>query len=661
MDLEIIEKKINELREILNYHNRKYYVEDNPEISDYDYDMMLRELENLEKEFPQFDSVNSPTKRVGGEAKSSFVKVNHQVQMASLQDVFSHDEVKDFCNKIREEYPDTEFVVEQKIDGLSVSLEYRNGEFVRGSTRGDGFVGEDVSENIRTIKSIPLTLKEKIPFLEVRGEVFMPLKSFEKLVAEQELNEEQPFKNPRNAAAGSLRQKDARITAKRGLDIFIFNVQQSEGVEFKNHSESLKYLEKQGFKISPSFKVVSQNEDVINAIEEIGENRGKNPYDIDGAVVKVDSLNQRIALGSTSKVPKWAVAFKYPPEEKNTRLLNIEINVGRTGRLTPTAVFEPISLAGTSVSRAVLHNQDFMDEMQIAVGDIITVRKAGDIIPEVIGVKIHEHIHPPFKIPSKCPSCGHDTVRLEGEADTRCTNINCPAQLVRNIIHFSSRDAMDIDGMGPAVINALIDNEIIRDVSDIYKITKEDLLKLERFADKSADNLVKAIEKSKKNDLSRLIYALGINGIGKQSAILLTSKFDNMDKIINANAQEVSEIEGFGDIMADNFTEFFKRDENISLIERLRENGVNMVAEKKTVGDKLAGKTFVLTGTLPTLKRNDAQKLIESLGGKVSGSVSKKTSYVVAGEEAGSKLTKAQELGIKVLTEEELLEITKNS
>ena len=653
--------RIDYLRETLDYHSHKYYVEDNPEIDDYEYDMMLRELENLEKEFPQFEDANSPTKRVGGMAKNTFEKVEHLVQMASLQDVFSFDEVKDFCNKVKESENNVTFVVEQKIDGLSVSLEYKDGEFVRGSTRGDGFVGEDVSENLRTVRSIPLKLPEKIPYLEVRGEVYMPLKSFEKVAMEQELNGEQVFKNPRNAAAGSLRQKDAKITAKRGLDIFVFNVQQVEGIEFKNHSESLNYLKKLGFKTSPDFKIAETVSEVLDGISEIGENRGKYSYDIDGAVIKVDNLSQRESLGKTSKVPKWAVAFKYPPEEKMTKLLNIEINVGRTGRLTPTAVFEPIKLAGTTVSRAVLHNQDFMDQMKIAIGDIITVRKAGDIIPEVIGVAEHKNENEPFKIPDKCPSCGHATIRLEGEADTKCPNISCPAQLVRNIIHFASRDAMDIDGMGPAVINSLIDNKMISNVADIYSLTKEDLLKLERFADKSAENLIKAIDKSKKNDLSKLINALGISGIGKQSAVLVTSKFDDMEKIISASKEEISTIDGFGEVLADNFTKFFRDDENIKIIEKLRENGVNMTAEKKTVSDLLSGKTFVLTGTLPTMARNEAQKLIEQAGGKVTGSVSKKTSFVVAGEEAGSKLTKAQDLGITVIDEAELLRMLKEN
>ena len=653
------EGRIKYLRETLNYHSHKYYVEDNPEIDDYDYDMMLKELEKLEKEFPQLEDENSPTKRVGGMAKNTFEKVEHRVQMASLQDVFSFDEVKEFCGKVVESEKDVRFVVEQKIDGLSVSLEYRDGEFVRGSTRGDGFIGEDVSANLRTVRSIPLTLPEKIPYLEVRGEVFMPLKSFEKVIAEQELNGEQAFKNPRNAAAGSLRQKDAKITAKRGLDIFIFNVQQVEGIEFKNHSESLNYLKKLGFKISPDFKVADSAAKVLEYISEIGENRGKYSYDIDGAVVKVDDLSQREALGKTSKVPKWAVAFKYPPEEKTTKLLNIEINVGRTGRLTPTAVFEPIKLAGTTVSRAVLHNQDFIDQMNVAVGDIITVRKAGDIIPEVIGVAEHKNENLPYKIPDKCPSCGHNTIRLEGEADIRCPNISCPAQLVRNIIHFASRDAMDIDGMGPAVINALIDNKLIFDAADIYYITKEDLLKLDRFAEKSADNLIKAIEKSRKNDLSRLINALGINGIGKQSAILVTSKFDSMDKIIKAQKEEVSSIDGFGEVLAENFTEFFRDEGNLKIIEKFREKDVNMLAERKQASDTLSGKTFVLTGTLPTMARSEAQRLIEEAGGKVTGSVSKKTTFVVAGEDAGSKLTKAQDLGIAVIDEAALLEMLK--
>lgn len=657
MDLKAIEKRINELRETLEYHNHKYYVEDNPEIEDYEYDKMLRELENLEKEYPQFESENSPTKRVGGNAENTFAKVNHTVQMASLQDVFSIEELSDFNQKVNEEENKPSYVVEQKIDGLSVSLEYVNGEFVLGSTRGDGFVGEDVTNNIRTIKSIPLHLKEPIEFLEVRGEVFMPIKSFLKVVEEQENNGEQPFKNPRNAAAGSLRQKNPKITAKRGLDIFVFNIQQIRGKTLETHSQSLEYLKSSGFKVSPDFFVTDSFDEVKMQVDKIGNNRGKYQYDIDGAVLKINDLKLREKLGATSKFPKWAVAFKYPPEEKETKLLNIEINVGRTGRLTPTAVFEPITLAGTTVSRAVLHNQDFIDNMQIAIGDIITVRKAGEIIPEVIGVKSHIGNNTTYKIPEICPSCGGKTVRLEGEADIKCTNISCPAQLERNIIHFASRDAMDIDGMGPAVIKSLIENKIILSVSDIYTITKQQLLSLERFAEKSADNLIKAIEKSKTNDLSKLINALGINGIGKQNALLLTKKFDTIDKIMTASVEDVSNIEGFGEILAKNFVEFFAETENKETIEKLKNCGVNMSAQNKNISDALNGKTFVLTGTLPTMARTDAQKLIESMGGKVSGSVSKKTSFVVAGEEAGSKLTKANELGIKVINENELLQM----
>ncbi|MEG1964953.1 MAG: NAD-dependent DNA ligase LigA [Oscillospiraceae bacterium] len=659
MDIKSAEKKINELREQLEYHNHKYYVEDSPEIDDYEYDMMLRELENLEGEFPQFDSANSPTKRVGGNSKNSFEQVSHIVQMSSLQDVFNVEELRDFEMRVKAKIPNPHYVVEQKIDGLSVSLEYVNGEFVRGSTRGDGFVGEDVTHNLRTVKSIPLKLKEPLEYLEVRGEVFMPKRSFLKVLEEQENNDEQPFKNPRNAAAGSLRQKDPKITSKRGLDIFVFNLQQIKGKTLETHSQTLEYLKSLGFKTSPNFYITDNFEEVIENIAKIGENRGKYEYDIDGAVVKVDNLDDRNTLGATSKFPKWAVAFKYPPEEKNTKLLDIEINVGRTGRMTPTAIFEPITLAGTTVARAVLHNQDFIDNMSISIGDIITVRKAGDIIPEVIGVSEHLKENPQYKIPDICPSCGGKAIRLEGEADKRCTNISCPAQLVRNIIHFSSRDAMDIDGMGPAVVELLTKSGVVKSVADIYAITIEQLKQLDRFATKSADNLLKAIEKSKSNDLSKLIYALGISGIGKQSALLVTSNFDNIDKILSATSDDISQIDGFGEITAKNFTEFFREKENIEIIERLRTFGINMACENKTVSNALLGKTFVLTGTLPTMSRNDAQELIESYGGKVSSSVSKKTSYVVAGEEAGSKLTKANELGVTVLTEQELLEIIK--
>ncbi len=657
---ESIKKKVIELTATLNHHSYLYYVEDKPEIDDYTYDKMLNELKKLEADYPEYSQENSPTSRVGDTIKNTFAKVEHVVQMGSLQDVFEIDEIYGFNNRVSEIIESPEYVVERKIDGLSVSLEYEHGLFVRGSTRGDGFVGEDVTENLRTIKNIPKKLTEEIPYLEVRGEVYMPTSQFETLVKVQAERDEKIFKNPRNAAAGSLRQKNPQIAASRGLDIFIFNVQQVKGISFTSHSESLIKLKELGFVISPNYIKTDNIEDVINEVNTIGELRGQFPYDIDGAVVKVDKLSDRKILGATSKFPKWAVAYKYPPEEKETKLLAIEINVGRTGRLTPTAIFEPITLAGTTVSRAVLHNQDFINNLNISVGDIVIVRKAGDIIPEVVSVKKHLNENPPYNIPDICPSCGSYTVRNEGEADKKCDNINCPAQLIRNIIHFASRDAMNIDGMGVAVIESLISSSIISNVSDIYSLNISDLLLLDRFAEKSANNLILAIEKSKAQDLSKVIYALGIEGIGKQNALLLSQRFGSMEKIADSNIEEILNIDGFGEVMAVNVVDFFKSDQNIKLINKLSELGVNMLGKALPLEGSLSNKTFVITGTLPTLSRNEASDLITNAGGKVTSSVSKKTTYLVAGEESGSKLKKANELGIKVLSEEELINLINN-
>lgn len=656
MDLITARELAQKLREQINYYSELYYEKDDPAISDYEFDKLMHQLIDIEEEYPQLLTPDSPTHRVGGRASNSFEQVEHVVQMGSLQDVFSDEEVVDFDRRVREVVSDPLYVVEPKIDGLSVSLEYRDGVLVRGSTRGDGFVGEDVTENIRTIRSVPLRLKRDIPFVEVRGEVYMPVASFEKVVAQQELKEEKPFKNPRNAAAGSLRQKNPKITAQRGLDIFVFNLQQIEGVQVSGHKESLDLLKELGFQVSPSYLAVDTIEKAIEEIRAIGQRRGEYSFDIDGAVVKVDSLAQREMLGATAKFPKWAVAFKYPPEEKITTLLDVEVKVGRTGALTPTAVFEPIQLAGTTVSRAVLHNQDFIDEKQIAVGDKIIVRKAGDIIPEVVAVAEHCG-NPTYQLPEYCPSCHTKVVREEGEAAIYCPNIECPAQLMRNLIHFASRNAMDIDGMGPAVLEGLVNAGWVHSPADLYDLTEEQIASLERMGKKSASNLMNALEKSKQNDLSKVIFALGIPEVGEKTAAELASTFGSMEKLSWATLEQLTALDGFGEVVAQNIVSFFLEERNRVQVERLAKAGVNMESTKVKAGDTFEGKTFVLTGTLPTLKRNEAKELIESLGGKVSSSVSKKTDYVVAGEEAGSKLTKANELGITILTEEQLLQM----
>ena len=659
MDINEAREKVNKLVETLNYHSRKYYVEDNPEIDDYDYDMMQQELKSLEEQFPDLVRPDSPTQRVGGEPIAIFEKVEHRVQMASLQDVFSFEQVESFINKTKDEYTDAEFCVEPKIDGLSVSLEYENGVFTRGSTRGDGFVGEDVTANLKTIMSIPLKLNEPIPYLEVRGEVYMPRSVFESLVSEQELNGEQPFKNPRNAAAGSLRQKDPKIAAKRNLDIFCFNVQQIQGKELKSHKESLDYLKSQGFKVIPEYEKVNIFEAVKNKILNIGEKRFSLSYDIDGIVIKVDDFAKREEIGSTAKTPKWAVAYKFPPEEKETKLLDIEVNVGRTGAVTPVAVFEPIILAGTSVSRATLHNQDFIDEKNISIGDIIKVRKAGDIIPEVLSVSKSCGNNSSFKLPKVCPDCGTELIREADESAIRCPNVNCPAQIYRSIVHFASKGAMNIDGLGPAIVDTLIDNGLIHSVADLYTLDENDLLKLDNFKEKSVNNLLTSIEKSKSNSLDRLIFGLGIRNIGSASAKLLCDRFGDLDSIINASAEEIADIDGFGEIMAQSVSKAFKEPHMLEIIERLKSYGVNVYYKKKQKDNRFEGKTFVLTGTLPTLKRAEAKEIIESYGGKASGSVSKKTDYVLAGDEAGSKLTKAENLGIKIISEDEFLDMIK--
>ena len=650
MDFKQAKKRAQELSEQIAYHNNLYYNQDEPEIEDFEYDALTRELKSLENEFPELVTAASPTQNVGGVANALFSPVVHRVRMESLQDVFSTEELLDFGKKIDEGR--TAFSVEPKIDGLSVSLEYENGAFVRGSTRGDGNVGEDVTANLLTIKSIPKAI-DFTGNLEVRGEVYMPQSSFSKLVERQELLGEKVAKNPRNAAAGSLRQKNSQITAERELDIFVFNIQSIEDKEFTSHIETLDFLKNLGFNVLPSYKRCNSINEAVAEVERIGLERGGLAFDIDGAVIKVDNLAYRDELGSTAKYPKWAVAYKYPPEEKETVLREIEINVGRTGALTPTAIFDPIQLAGTTVSRAVLHNEDFINEKQIGIGDVIIVRKAGEIIPEVLAVSRHAENSQVFKMPEVCPSCHSPVFRENGEAVIRCTNAECPAQALRHLIHFTSRDAMDIEGLGPAVLEQLKNAGLINNITDLYVLDFNAVAQLERMGEKSASNLFAAIEKSKENDLSRLITALGINHIGTKAAKLLSEKFGNIDAIMGASYEDFESIEGFGSILAKSAYEFFGLAESKRIIQKLRDAGVNMLSKTEPKGDKFAGLTFVLTGTLPTYTRQEASAIIESLGGKVSSSVSKKTSYVLAGEEAGSKLDKAAALGVNVIDEQE--------
>jgi len=655
-----IEKRIIELREIINYHNHKYYVEDNPEISDFEYDALYKELEKLESERPDLITPDSPTQRVGGKPLEGFEKVIHTVQMQSLTDVFSEEEIVAFHQRVKEAVGnEVEYVVEKKIDGLSVSLEYENGRFVRGSTRGDGIIGENVTLNLKTIKSIPLVLKKEVPFLEVRGEVFMHKKDFLKLNEEQEEMELPQFANPRNAAAGSLRQLNPRITAGRKLDIFVFNIQRIEGKTFLTHSESLEFLKELGFKTSPGYRVCKSIEEVMDEVRRIGEMRGELSYEIDGAVIKVNSLRQREILGSTIKTPRWAVAYKYPAERKQTLLKDIWVNVGRTGVLTPNAVLEPVRLAGTTVSRATLHNMDYIMEKDIRIGDTVVVQKAGDIIPEVLEVVFEKRTgnEREFIMPDRCPECGSEVVREEGEVAYRCIGIECPAQLRRSIEHFASRDAMNIDGLGPAIIEALLDNDFIRGVADLYYLyqRKDDLIKMERMGEKSVDNLLNSIERSKSNNIDRLIYGFGIRHIGLRAAQLLSSNFASVDEIMGAQVDDIVKIPEFGEKMAQSVVAFFKQEQTLDTIEKLRKAGVNLNSHgKKPLKDnRFEGLTFVLTGTLPSYTRSEASAIIESFGGKTSGSVSKKTDYVLAGDEAGSKLDKAIKLGVKVINEEE--------
>ncbi|MBQ5810257.1 MAG: NAD-dependent DNA ligase LigA [Clostridia bacterium] len=658
MIFEDAKKRAQELTALIEYHSNRYYNDDAPEIEDYEYDMLMRELKQIEAEFPQLANVSSPTAKVGGSASRLFAPVKHAKKMESLQDAFSFEELFEFDKRIKESGTEAVYSVEPKIDGLSVSLEYENGLLVRGSTRGDGETGEDVTANIETIKSVPHKLSETINKIEVRGEVYMPRESFNKLVERQENMGQKPAKNPRNAAAGSLRQKDARITAERELDIFVFNLQDvSDDVNIKSHTESLDYIKNLGIKVLPFYKRCASIEEAIEEINRIGSIRGELPFDIDGAVIKVDDFSLRRKIGSTSKYPKWAIAYKYPPEEKETKLLDIEINVGRTGVLTPTAVFAPIQLAGTTVSRAVLHNEDFISQKDIRIGDTIIVRKAGDIIPEVLGVSKRGEGTAPYAMPEKCPSCSSPVFRDKDEAAIRCTNAACPAQIFRHLIHFASKSAMDIDGMGPAVIEQLLSAGLISTPADLYSLSLEDISALERKGEKSAQNLIASIEKSKSAGLARLIFALGIPHIGERAAKLLTEQYDDINSLMAAEASDIESIEGFGSIMADAVVEFFSIEANRELIEKLRSFGVEMHQQKAEKGTKLAGLTFVLTGALPDYSRDEMKALIEAAGGKVSSGVSAKTSYVVAGEAAGSKLTKAQSLGVAVIDQQGMLDM----
>ena len=657
MNYEDTVKRAEKLRKDLNYYSYRYYVDNENDIDDYEYDMMMRELKAIEEEYPELITPDSPTRRVGGEATNMFESVAHTVKMESLQDAFSFDEIRDFDRRVKDAVTNATYVVEPKIDGLSVSLEYRDGVFVRGSTRGDGSVGEDITANLRTVRAIPLRLKTDLPFIEVRGEVYMPHSVFHKLVEEQELNEEKPFKNPRNAAAGSLRQKNPKITAKRKLDIFVFNVQQIDGHSLSNHKQSLDYLKELGFKTIPFYTEFKNIDGAIDELKRIADIRYTLPFDIDGAVIKVNDFEKRRILGSTTKFPKWAIAFKYPPEEKETKLLSIEVNVGRTGVLTPTAVFSPVLIAGSTVSRATLHNEDFIKEKGICIGDTIIIRKAGDVIPEVVSVKEHIPDAVPYRMPEICPSCGAKAVREDGEAAIRCNNPDCPAQLLRMLIHFCSRDAMDIEGLGDALLNKLVEQNMIKTAADIYSLDFGKIAEMDKMGKKSAENLKKAIEKSKENDLSKLVFALGIRHVGAKAAKLLSDNFRDIDSIMNSSAEDISKIDGFGLVMAQSVVDFMSMPQSQKLIADLKAAGVNMKAEDTHIDNRFSGKTFVLTGTLTKYTRSEASRIIENYGGKASSSVSKKTDYVLAGEAAGSKLAKATELGIKIINEDEFAEM----
>ena len=653
-------KRIEELRKEVEYHAKKYYDDDSPEISDFEYDMLMVELRNLEKEYPQFQSKESLTQKVGGHVKEGFKKVTHEVPLQSLQDVFSIEEVVDYVNKINEKAKENgiennKYVVETKIDGLSAAIEYKNGKFVRGATRGNGLVGEDVTENIKTIKTIPMELKENID-ITVRGEIFISKDDFEKMNQEREENEEELFANARNAAAGSLRQLDSKITAKRPLDIYIFNVQKIDGKQFNSHFEELEYLDKLGFNVNPVRIPCKDINEIKKAIEEIGNDREKLTFGIDGAVVKVDELDFREILGTTAKTPRWAIAYKYPPEKKETKLKDIICQVGRTGVITPMAILEPVKVAGSTISKTTLHNEDFIKQKELKIGDTVVIQKAGDVIPEIVGVNKEKRTgeEKDFEMPKKCPVCGAETLRIEGEAAVRCTGIECPAKLFRNLVHFVSREAMNIDGLGESIIGQLLERKLIENIADIYTLEFEDVASLKKNGKKFAQNLIDSINRSKENDLYRLITALGIRHVGTKASKILARKYKNIDNLMEATSEELGLIDDIGPIVADSIREFFLQDQTIDLIKRLKESGVNTKnLDEKSEDNRFEGKIFVLTGSLEKYTRQEASDIIEKLGGKTSSTVSKKTNYVLAGEEAGSKLTKAQNLGIEIITEEQ--------
>ena len=666
MEKKQAKERIEELRKQTQYYANKYYDEDKPEISDFEYDMLMVELRNLEKQFPEFKSKESLTQKVGGHVKEGFQKVTHEVPLQSLQDVFSIEEVEEFDTRMKQKAKENKiekvtYVVETKIDGLSAALEYKNGKFVRGATRGNGLVGEDITENLKTIKTIPMELKDKID-ITVRGEVFIGKKDFEKMNQEREENEEELFANARNAAAGSLRQLDSSITASRPLDIYIFNVQKIEGKEFNSHFEELEYLDKLGFHVNPVRIPCHNMQEVEKAIEKIGEDRENLTFGIDGAVVKIDNLKFREILGTTAKTPRWAVAYKYPPEKKETILKDIICQVGRTGVITPMAVLEPVKVAGSTISKTTLHNEDFIKEKDLKIGDTVVIQKAGDVIPEIVEVKKEKRTgnEKEFEMPKQCPVCGAKTVREEGEAAIRCTGIECPAKLFRNLVHFVSREAMNIDGLGENIIQQLLDKKLIENIADIYTLTFEEIASLKKNGKKFAQNLIDSINKSKENDLYHLLTALGIRHVGVKASKLLAKKYKTMDNLMQASLEELSEIKDIGEIMATSIQEFFRQEQTQDLIQKLKDAGVNMnYLEEAGEDNRFEGKTFVLTGSLEKYTRGEASNIIEKLGGKTSGTVSKKTDYVLAGEEAGSKLTKAQNLGVTIISETEFEEMIK--
>ena len=660
MEKKQAEKRIKELRKIVEYHAKKYYDEDKPEISDFEYDMMMLELRSLESQFPEFITQNSLTQKVGGNVKEGFQKVEHEVPLQSLQDVFNFEEIENFEERVRKQAEEEgiskpQYVVETKIDGLSAALEYVNGKLVRGATRGNGLVGEDVTENLKTIKKIPQELPEKIN-ITVRGEVFISKKDFELMNSEREENEEELFANARNAAAGSLRQLDSNITKNRPLDIYIFNVQKIEGKNFESHYEELEYLEKLGFNVNPIRILCKNKNEIIEAIKEIGEKRENLSFGIDGAVVKVDNLKLREAMGTTTKVPKWAIAYKYPPEQKETILKDIVYQVGRTGVITPMAILEPVKVAGSTISKTTLHNEDFIKEKGLKIGDRVLIQKAGDVIPEIVKAVTEKRTgeEKEFKMTRICPVCGADAVREEGEAAVRCTGIECPAKLHRNLVHFVSREAMNIDGLGENIISELLERKMISNIADIYDLTLENIATLKKNGKKFAQNLINSINESKKNDLYRLITSLGIRHVGVKAAKVLAKQYNSIDNLSNATIEELNQIEDIGPIVANSIKEFFEQQQTKDLILRLKQAGVNTVRLKEENADnRFEGQVFVLTGGLEDYTREEALNIIEKFGGKVSSSVSKKTNYVIAGDNSGSKLLKAQDLGIKIIDETE--------